>query len=166
MSLQTPELVSLVQNPALGAYCIWKFSIAFCAKGRQASIPLDYLYYILPFVSNGRLRYLACKTNKSLWKLREKLRKERWASALLDMPRLTSQLHFLSSDSIEVAFACGLLTFDWNLGGIVLLEKTVPNVLKNNLSVIEEDYGKAATRLGSWASKMSRDEFLFALGVK
>lgn len=166
MSLQTPELVSLVQNPALGAYCIWKFSIAFCVKGKQTLIPFDYLYYVLPFVSNGRFRYLACKTNKSLWKLREKLRKERWTSSLLDMPRLVDQLRPLSSNSIEVAFACGLLTFDWDRGGIVLLAKVVPNALAKNLSIVEKGYGKAASNLGVWASKMSRDEFLFALGVK
>lgn len=165
MSLNTSELVSLVQNPALGAYCIWKFSIAFCTKGQQASIPLDYLYYVLPFVSNGRFRYLACKTNKSLWKFREKLRKERCASSLLEMPRLVSQFRSLSSDSIEVAFACGLLTFDWGLGGIVLLKKTTPDKLLD-LSTIEKDYGKAASRLAVWASKMSRNEFLFALGIK
>ena len=166
MIFSTTAMVALVHNPSLGAICIWQFACGYCQNGQHSAVPLDVLYYVYPVLVNGRLREEIIHTTKNLWKVREKLRNSEGISVLLKMPELVDQMRTLSSDSIALAFSTGLLSFDWDLQGVVLKRKTVPPIFSNRLSDIEQEYIKASRRLGHFGAEMTHGAFQFALGVK
>ncbi|MBM6892891.1 hypothetical protein H6A10_07255 [Enorma massiliensis] len=166
MVLSTAAMVSLVHNQSLGAICVWQFVVGYCGDKKRPTALLEDLYYVYPVVSNGRLREEIVHTNKSLWKVREKLRNTGSISSLLKMSELVTQMHGISSDSIALSFLTNLISFDWGLQGVVLARKTMPSKLKGHLSTVEQEYLKASRQLGRFRAEMSHGEFQIALGVK
>jgi hypothetical protein len=166
MGLSTAAMVSLVHNQSLGAICVWQFVAGYCSANQHPAAPLEDLYYVYPAMSNGVLREEIVHTTKNLWKVREKLRESGSISALLKMPELVTQMRSISSDSITLSFSSNLISFNWDLQGVVPSRKTIPSELKGRLSAVEQEYIKASRRLGRFGAKMTRREFQIALGVK
>ena len=159
-------MVSLVRNPSLGAFCVWQFAVGYCKDKQHPAVPLDYLYYVYPVIACGELREEILHTRKSLWGFRERLRDSGNISALLRVPGMVARMRSVSTNSILLAFSAKLVSFDWTLGGVAVERKGIPKNLKRRLSTVELDYLKASQQLGRLAAKLTRDDYLIALGVK
>lgn len=79
---------------------------------------------------------------------------------------MVARMRSVSTNSILLAFSAKLVSFDWTLGGVAVERKGIPKNLKRRLSTVELDYLKASQQLGRLAAKLTRDDYLIALGVK
>lgn len=60
---QYPNEIAAVQNPALGAYAVWKFGLAYHSReNAEPTLPLVFL--VLPLLLHGPTRDLILKTHK------------------------------------------------------------------------------------------------------
>ncbi|MBS3915298.1 MAG: hypothetical protein KG003_12445 [Bacteroidetes bacterium] len=114
MDRRSPRNLSetiLVQNPALGAYALWQFGLAYQANGgRQAILPLSFL--VLPIIFHKATQEIVSATHKSsglrlfVGKLSEK------REILLALHDRTKLLRELSFESIVLGEAAALLSLD------------------------------------------------------
>ncbi len=161
--MNSSELVNVIQNPALGALAIWQFVVGY-AKSNENGAPLDYVYTVLPFVSNSEMRDVICHTNGGLLAYRARLSKSNNSNVIISAVLMIPHMYKLTSCALEIAISCRLIKCDSNSLFLLPKLKNLPNTL--NLSGVEKEYKKAAKRLGAQMSQMSRTEISSILGVK
>lgn len=156
--------VKLVQNPALGALTIWSFVIGYCKKDKQAIVPFNLVFLVLPLVANSAFRSTINTTRASLYKMKTKMLDKGLGSSFLLLRETTPLLYELSSTSIGIAVSTGLIEYNRTKFGFIPLRKTIPN--PSLLSDKEQEYTKASKTLGGWMSQMSLWEIYSTLGVE
>lgn len=161
--MNSSELVNTIQNPALGALAIWQFVVGY-TKSNENETPLDYIYTVLPLVSNSEMRDVICHTKGGLLAYRTKLSKSDKSNVIISAISMIPQMYELTSYSLEIAISCSLIKCDGNPLFFTPKLKNPPNTL--SLSEIEKEYKTAAKRLGARMSQMSRAEISSILGVK
>ena len=63
-TVRTLNEAAIVQNPALGAFALWKFGLAYQARnGDRAVLPLAFL--VLPLILHEETRQVVLSTQKS-----------------------------------------------------------------------------------------------------
>ncbi|MGO4382484.1 three component ABC system middle component [Pseudoduganella sp. RAF53_2] len=108
---QYPNEIAAVQNPALGAYAIWRFGLAFQSREEaEPTLPLAFL--VLPLVLHGPTRELIRKTQKvsGLALFAGKLGECR--EDLLAVHDRALQLRQLTLESIAIGERAKLFTLD------------------------------------------------------
>lgn len=161
--MNSSELVSAIQNPALGALAIWQFVVGY-ANSSENGAPLDYIYTVLPLISNSEMRDVICHTNGGLLAYRTKLSKSDKSNVIISTVSMAPHMHELTSCALKIAISCKLIKCDNTSLLFMPKLKNPPSTL--NLSEVEKEYKKAAKRLGAQMSQMSRAEISSILGVK
>src|ERR1700719_4869340 len=103
----------IVQNPALGAYAIWRFGLGFQSeKGRPAALPLTFL--VLPLVLHRPTLEMINSTRKAsgLALFAAKLGEQR--ESLFAVHERALALRHLTLQSIGMGVASRLLTLDYD----------------------------------------------------
>lgn len=157
------QIIRLAQNQAIGALAIWQFTIGYFATKAEGA-PLDYLYSVIPLISNPQIRHTICHTNGGLLSYRAKLSQECEENAILSSMEMAPYMHDLSSRAIKTALACNLIDqANCELRFIPTTKKLPQDV---PLSAIESSYKKAACRLGKQMSSLTRYEISTIFGVR
>jgi len=141
-----------IQNPALGAYAIWRFSLAFQSEdGRAPSLPLAFL--ILPLLLHQSTREMIASTQKrsGLALFAAKLGEER--ERLLAVHERALALRPLTLRSIAMGVGSRLLTLD--CAAATLRANTPdPGTPKPQLPERIRGFSSAADKLGYWFAKV------------
>ena len=154
----------IVQNPALGAYAIWRFGVGFQSEdGRPAALPLAFL--VLPLVLHQPTLKMITSTQKAsgLALFAAKLGQER--ENLLAVHGRALALRRLSLQSIAMGVNNRLLTLDYNAA--TLRSNTADELLrKPSLPERIRGFSSAADKLGYWYSKLGLHQVASTLAVE
>lgn len=157
------QIIHLAQNQAIGALAIWQFTIGYFATKAEGA-PLDYLYSVIPLISNSQIRRIVCHTNGGLLAYRAKLSRGCEENAILSSMEMAPYMHDLSSRAIKTALACNLIDqMNYELR-FVPATKRLPQGVQ--LTTIENSYKKAACRLGKQMSSLTQYEVSSIFGVR
>lgn len=155
--------LEIIQNPALGAYLLWRFGLAYQAEGAlEPSIALHFL--ILPLMLHRPTLDIIGSTNKAsgLSLLTAKIGKER--EELLAIHTRVALLKELSFQSLGVAASSRLITIHYEAGTArsnEIFAKQTKLVLPERL----KSFPSAAEKLGHWFNKAGLDQTLNLLKV-
>ncbi len=144
--------LAIVQNPGLGAFALWRFSLGFQSEDeRPAHFAL--LFLVLPIVLHRATLALVTSTNKpsGLALFAAKLGKER--EHLLAVHERALLLRPLTLQSIAVGVASRLLTVDY---ADASLRSNTPEAKPKKLFLPErlKHIGPGSEKLGFWFSRL------------
>lgn len=161
--MNSSELVNAIQNPALGSLAIWQFVVGYTsASGNK--VPLDYIYMVLPLVSNPEMRDIICHTRGGILAYRTKLAKDNKSNVIISAVSMIPHMYELTGCALKTAISCKLIECNDESLSFAPKLKNLPNTL--TLSEVAKEYKKAAKRLGAQVSQMTRNEVFSILGVK
>jgi hypothetical protein len=153
--------VQAIQNPALGAALIWRFSSGYCpADAAQEGVPFSLVFVVLPLILNEGIRTQISGTKAGLYKLEEKY-KDRY-DLLYSIQSRVLAMRELSRRSLQIGIASGLLTLVAEDGAVWPSRLALPNDSDQSLS----DLFRAAEKLGTWARQVSLFEFSRTLHIE
>ena len=159
VALSAPSLneVEIVQNPALGAYAIWRFGLGFQSEdSRPAAFPLAFL--VLPLVLHRPTLGMISSTQRAsgLALFAAKLSHER--ENLLAVHERALALRRLTLQSIAMGIGERLLTLDY-----------VSTTIRANTpdsTIRIRNFAGAADKVGYWCSKLSLHQVASTLAVE
>jgi Family of unknown function (DUF6521) len=153
----------LIQNPALGAFAIWQFALAFQAE-MGAPVSFSAAFLVLPLVLHRSSLDLIGSTHKSsgLALFVAKLAKNR--EDLLAVHERARALRKLTLQSIGVGIGAGLLAVNYE-GAALRANEEKAKLKKPPLPDRLKAIPGAAAKLGLWFSKMDFDQVVAALMV-
>jgi ABC-three component (ABC-3C) system Middle Component 3 len=155
--------LEIIQNPALGAYAIWRFGIGFQSEdGLPATLPLAFL--VLPLVLHQPTLKLISSTLKQsgLALFAAKLGEKR--EDLLAVHERAIVLRRLSLQSIAMGVDKRLLTLDYKLA--TLRANTADSSFRNpSLPDRVRNFSGAAEKLGLWFSKVGINQVASTLAI-
>lgn len=163
MNSQLSEL-EIVQNPALGAYAIWRFGLGFQADdSRPTTLPLVFL--VLPLLLHTQTLEVIGSTQKAsgLTVFAAKLGKER--ENLLAVHVRARSLRELTLESIGLGIVSKLLSLDYDdasLRANALLGPSANPFLPERLRGLP----KSADKIGHWFSKAGLSQVANMLNVE
>jgi hypothetical protein len=156
--------LEIVQNPALGAYALWRFGVGFQSEdGQPAALPLAFL--VLPLLLHQPTLKMITSTQRAsgLALFGAKLGQER--ENLLAVHERTLVLRRLSLQSIAMGVNNRLLTLDYNAA--TLRANTADESLrKPSLPERIRGFSSAADKLGYWFSKLGLHQVASTLAVE
>jgi hypothetical protein len=156
--------IELIQNPALGAYTLWRFGLGFQSEdGRPALFPLSFL--VLPLVLHRSTLGIISSTQRAsgLALFAAKLGQER--ENLLAVHERALLLRSLTLQSIGMGINERLLTLDY---ATATIRANTPDssVKKPTLPERIRPFSGAAEKIGYWFSKLSFQQVASILAVE
>jgi hypothetical protein len=155
--------LELIQNPALGAYAIWRFGLGFQSEdGRPAPLPLVFL--TLPLLLHQSTREMIVSTQKrsGLALFAAKLGEER--ERLLAVYDRALALRRLTLRSIAMGIGSRLLTLDC-AAATLRANTPEPGAPKPQLPERIRGFSGAADKLGYWFTKVGLQQTASTLMV-
>jgi hypothetical protein len=152
--------VNSVQNPALGAYLLWRMGAAF-QQGSSASPRMELHFLVLPILFHRATLEVLTKTlvPSGLSQFVSKLRDRE--DYVLDIHERALKLRQLSLDSLTIGAASGLFSIEYETALVRSLDVVRPAELPDRLRPMK----KAAEKLGIWFSNNSLAQTLSMLRV-
>lgn len=160
-SLSEPEII---QNPALGAYTLWRFGLGFQSEGGHPA-PLPLVFLVLPLVLHRSTLELVASTRKTsgLALFAAKMGEER--ENLLAVHERALALRHLSLQSIAMGIGGGLLMLDY--AAATMRANTVASDLPNpSLPERVRALTGAADKIGYWFSKVGLAQIASTLMIE
>lgn len=155
---------ALIQNPALGAYALWKFGLGFqMDEGNPAVLPLFFLVLPLLFHRQSLRVIESTKRTSGLNLFAAKLGEDR--ENLLAVHERALILRDLSLESVGFGIRGGLLSVDYSAATVranTLLETASKMTLPERLKSLPS----CADKLGSWFSKANINQLATAFRVE
>jgi ABC-3C biological conflict system middle component len=156
--------IEIVQNPALGAYSIWRFGLGFQSEdSRPAAFPLAFL--VLPLLLHRPTLSIIASTQRAsgLALFAAKLGQER--ENLLAVHERALALRQLTLQSIAMGIDERLLTVDYVSASI---RSNTPDtaVRKPILPERIKSFSGAAEKIGYWFSKLGLHQIASTLAVE
>jgi len=157
-----------IQNPALGAMLLWRFTTGY-AKGSKASspIPLPLLFIVLPIMLHQETAQFITSTQQrsGLRTFAAKFAEPQTSKndLLLAIHERSIKMRNLSMNSLRQAIASKLILIDSTEGVAISISKTQPKagIPKSVGSMI-----RGAEKLGSWCSELTLHEVSVILKVR
>lgn len=156
--------LDIVQNPALGGFLIWHFSLGYQEDGADAvSVALAFL--LLPMILHRRTFAEIASTRKAsgLPLFAAKFEKDR--EALMELHGRALQLRPLSLQSIAVATTARLVRLDYASATIHGVQNDLIGAKKPRLPERLKGFPEASAKLGSWMSKLGIAQIASTLRV-
>lgn len=156
--------IEIVQNPALGAYAIWRFGTSYQEDaGRPAILPLAFL--VLPLVLHRPTLELIGSTRRAsgLALFAAKLGEDR--ENLLAVHERALALRWLTLQSIAMGVSRQLLTLDYD-AVTLRANAAVPNMRKPIVPERIRGLAGAAEKVGDWFAKVSLAQVASTLAVE
>jgi hypothetical protein len=156
--------IEIIQNPALGAYTLWRFGLGFQSEdGRPAVFPLAFL--VLPLVLHRSTLDIIGSTQRAsgLALFAAKLGQER--ENLLAVHERALALRLLTLQSISVGINERLLTLDY-VTTTIRANTPESSVKKPILPERIKAFSGAAEKVGYWFSKLSFQQVSSILAVE
>lgn len=161
MSVTNKE-VYYVQNPAIGAAILWRFTCGYYMVKKNA-VPFPLLFVVLPIIFREDLRGVISSTQKrsGLPKVSEKLFKEKATNELYTINNAAINLRPLTLEAIQIGIACGLLAVNYETAYVFPLIET-----RKRMAVEINRLLDSAEKLGNWCAEMSLMEICKWLKVR
>jgi hypothetical protein len=157
-----------VQNPALGAMLLWRFTVGYEEASKvKAPAPLPLLFIVLPMIYHQETSELISSTLKA-----SGLRN--YVNKFLDTKTSKSDLVYsihdraikmrgLSLESLGLATASKLLSVDQQNGAVFSLSTSSA---KSGIPQSVQSLLKSAEKLGSWCGAISMHEVSVILKIR
>lgn len=154
--------VHAIQNPALGAALLWRFSCGFSPESSEKGTPLPLVFMVLPLVFHARSLKGVTETQacSGLRKFEEKFR-DHGDLLLAIQPRMLA-MRELSLRSLRIGLRTGLLTLIPNEA--VLWPRSHAPVPADYIAGI--NLLKSAEKLGVWCKDLTLFEITGILKVE
>ena len=151
-----------MQNPALGAVILWRFTCGYCPESSSNGIPLPLAYVVLPIAFHGRSldEVIGTQIGSGLRKFEEKFR-DRGDLLLAIQPRMLA-MRELTTRSIQIALGAGLLTLVSETA--TLWPRSYSAAPDSGRSVA--NILKSAEKLGAWCKDLTLFEITGVLKVE
>ncbi|WP_157814557.1 three component ABC system middle component [Janthinobacterium sp. 64] len=163
-SNQYPNEIALVQNPTMGAYALWRFSLAFQSRNdSEPSIALAFM--VLPLILHAATRSMIRSTQigSGLALFAGKLGEHR--EDLLAIHDRTLEFKELTLESIVLGEQAGLFTLNIDAASIKAVQITgdgpVPPLPKSLKWLIP-----ACEKIGVWFAEISSEQVAKTLCVE
>jgi hypothetical protein len=156
--------IEIVQNPALGAYAIWRFGIGFQSEdSRPAALPLAFL--VLPLLLHRPTLGVISSTQRAsgLALFAAKLSQER--ENLLAVHDRALALRQLTLQSIAMGVGERLLTLDY-VSATIRANTHESTIRKPILPERIRGFSGAAEKIGYWFSKLGLHQVASTLAVE
>ncbi|MBR3923602.1 MAG: hypothetical protein IKJ45_10840, partial [Kiritimatiellae bacterium] len=153
-------------NPIVGAYLLWKFSLGYVNTHREHLPPPMLLHFIVIALLRGRVYSEYIDHAMSLHGYAAKFVKDGYADKLEELHgRVQSHLPY-AMKSIDMAVSRKMLIIDTENASLIPVE--IPKVQKGTrmLSPSVQKLGKRAEKLGKWMSPLELSTIAIDLGVK
>ncbi|RYY02285.1 MAG: hypothetical protein EOO53_11825 [Gammaproteobacteria bacterium] len=160
----SPQLneVEIVQNAALGAVLLWRFSTCYDKSSAVQGVPMPLLFIVLPLLLNEYTRDVIHSTNPSsglsLFSMKLLKRKEE----LLSIHSRMLRLRLLTLKSLSVAVNKELLKISV-IDGLILSSKPPRG---NSLPQEARSLIKGSDKLGGWCAELGLSEIENFLRVR
>lgn len=159
-----PNEVDQIQNPGVGAYLLWQFTLGHQEDALEPA-PFLLSFLILPMLLHQATFNAVASTRKSSGLLQFVAKFDKEREILVELHGRTRQLRQLSLQSIGVATACRLVNIDYEAATLYgysldLLEYErpfIPERLKG--------FQGAANKIGYWFSKLSTQQIASSLRI-
>lgn len=156
-----------VQNPALGAMALWRFTVGYeKGSGENSPTPIPLLFIVLPVVMHEETAWFVTSTQKKsgLRKFAGKFSESKFRKSdiLLSIHNRCVRLRRLTMDSLAIAISSKLMSLDCKDGLVVSLSSSAP---KSGIPLTIEPLLRAAERLGIWCATVSLHEVSVILKV-
>lgn len=163
------EEINLINNSALGAYLLWKFTLSYRKEHEvNNSPPGILLFLVLPMLYHKpTLDFLNSTRNSTgLAKFSEKFlsTKEKKSHLLLGVHDRTFEMRDLSQHSMNVAVSRKLLTVVPSTGHVIPFDEERVGKPRGIPTLVQK-MGRNAEKLGYWFSQSSLKEISFYLKV-
>lgn len=155
--------IAIIQNPALGAYIIWRFGLGFQSEGSRPS-PLHLTFLVLPLIIHRPTLTLISSTMKTsgLALFAAKLGQER--ENLLAIHERALILRRLTLQSIAMGVNQRLLSVDYN-NATIRANTTENSTRKIVLPERLKAFSGASEKIGLWFSKIGTHQIASILSV-
>ena len=156
-----------IQNPALGALLVWRFTIGYKEGSETAAhTPLPLLFTVLPVVMQKDIVSFISTTRKSsgLRGFTNKFNESKISKndVIIAIHQRALNMRNLTAKSLALAVSGNLLKVDSNTGLIIPLSTSIP---KANIAESINDLMKASEKLGYWCSQLTMHEISLILKI-
>lgn len=156
--------LDLVQNPAIGAYLLWQFTLGYQEDGAEAA-PLLLAFLVLPMLLHRPTFDAVASTRKAsgLTLFAAKFDKER--ETLVELHGRARQLRPLSLQSIGVASTSRLVRIDYETAALYGYSLDLLGVRKPAIPERLKGFSGAADKIGYWFSKLGLPQIASTLRI-
>ena len=156
--------LDIVQNPAIGAYLIWQFTLGYQTSGAD-SVPVPLAFLVLPMLLHRPTFDEIVSTRKAsgLPLFAAKFDKER--EILMGIHGRAMQLRPLTLQSIGVAGTSKLVRIDYEAAAIHGYPLDLLGVRKPTLPERLKGFASAADKIGHWFSNLGLPQIASTLRV-
>lgn len=156
--------LDLVQNPAIGAYLIWNFTLGYQEEGAE-TVSFLLAFLVLPMLLHRPTYEAVASTRKAsgLPLFAAKFDKER--EALMELHGRALQLRPLSLQSIGVAATSRLLKIDHEAATLHGYPLDLLDVKKPSIPERLKGFSGAADKIGYWFSKLGMPQIASTLRI-
>jgi hypothetical protein len=156
-----------IQNPALGALALWRFTAGYAKASRDESpTPIPLLFLVLAVLYHEETFAVLSSTQRPsglrgfAGKFSDSQHRE--ADILLQLHERCLRLRSLSLDSLRLALAGNLVALNAEAGVAIPLTITSPRA---GLPHSAQDWLKQCEKLGAWCGVLSLHEIAIILRV-
>lgn len=156
--------VCLVQNPAIGAAILWRFTCGYYNnKNESRLVPFPLLFIVLPIIFREDLRNIITSTNKTsgLQKFSEKLFEKKQLDLLLGIQNSAVQYKETTLTAIKIAISAKLLSVFSDTALVIPLQIRTSKMPKSSEKLLRQ-----SEKLGVWCSSLSLHEISMMLKVR
>lgn len=156
--------VEAVQNPALGAALMWKFSRGYSPEdGELRGVPFSLLFLVLPLCYTEHLSALTLSTREGsgLRKFEEKLR-DLGADRVWSIGERAIAYRELTARSLAISFATNLLRLEAVTATVWVSQNAKPRGVAESLGPMF----RVAERLGIWCGAHPLHEIAAILRIQ
>lgn len=156
--------LDLVQNPAIGAYLIWNFTLGYQEDGAEAA-PFLLAFLVLPMLLHRQTFEAVASTRKAsgLTLLAAKFDRER--EVLVELHGRARLLRPLSLQSIGVASTSRLIRIDYESALLHGYPVDILDVKKPAIPERLKGFSGAANKIGYWFSKLGFPQIASTLRI-
>lgn len=156
--------LDIVQNPAIGAFLIWHFTLGNQEDGAD-TVPLPLAFLVLPMLLHRPTFDAVASTRKAsgLSLFAAKFEKER--EVLMELHSRALQLRSLSLQSISVAATSRLIKVDYEKAALHGYALDLLGVRKPAIPERLKGFAAAADKLGYWFSKLGIPQIASTLRI-
>jgi hypothetical protein len=164
LTLRDTDEVEIIQNPALGAYCLWRFVKGYQSESSRQT-PLILTFIVLPIVFHQNTEEIVQSTQKSssLMLFATKVAKDR--DNLLAIHMRANAMKGVSFRSLGLAAQTQLLKINYDdahIWGNDARHKSQSPKLSKKVKKISD----SSEKLGGWCSRLSVDQIATTLAVR
>ena len=150
----------LVQNPALGAFLLWRMGACFQQEG-SISPRMEHAFLVLPLLLHRPTLNVITKTQTPSGLAHFVSKMHEREEELLAIHSRALQLRELTLQSLTIGMASGILAIDYSEGLVCALDVGKSPELPERLKPMQ----KAAAKLGIWFARLSLSQTLTMLRV-